>query len=213
MREHIGEESIALLAGDDLDPKQRAGAEGHLSACAQCRGTLEEYRRSRESLAALRGKDISASDYAWVRRSVLEQAAGTRAQVALLRWIIAAVALLVFGVAVHTLWKRTHTPTNIVQRPVNESPGSVAGQAAVGHPVPAEAPVPSRSFSRQPAKRLHEVARQRRSVTPVSVLEASAPAQNVAGKVPVLDDIAVKLETEDPNVIIIWLSSRKGERR
>ena len=210
---HIGEESIALLAGDDLDPKQRADIERHLSACSECRGALEEYRRARESLAALRDKDISASDYAWVRRSVLEQVTGTKAHVPFLRWIALAVTLLVLGVALRALWNRTHSPISIAQRPVKESPGPVAGQEAARRPAPAQTPVTSRSVTRQPARRLHELAQRRRFDTPERALEASAAVQTVASKAPVLDDIAVKLETEDPNVIIIWLSSHKGERR
>ena len=105
------------------------------------------------------------------------------------------------------LWNGNRNPVPVAQQPLTE-PVPVVPQVAIG-PKPTEAPRPSQAVSRQrpPAPRPHQIAQQRRPI------ERAPVAATVVSQAPVQDEIAMKLETEDPNVIIIWLASPKGERR
>ncbi len=216
MNGHIPEEKLALLAGGDLEPAETARAQSHLRKCAQCAETVEGYRRLRDSTAAVEADECSPADYRVVRAAVLDRIESRANRPAWLQletqWIFVTAAVLL-AVGLGFLLMRSTPTVRVAETPA--PPGVQAREASVSQ---AEAPRPSietsgpRSIASETSTPRHAPARRPHPPKPWYELFASdaLPSQTAAV---VRDDIAIKMETADPNVIIIWLASPGGGER
>ena len=222
MNGHIEEGIIALLAGDDLKASRMAAAASHVTRCASCSAMLESYRQRRQALAAFRDFGIHAGEFADIRQSVLERLPARKPHLRFFTWprltlvqggVLATLLLAAATVGTYA-WKTAHQQES-AERPVQvRIPAKAATRPSTGRSAdlaakPAPAQKIARNPDRQPSRRLQQAA--------INVLLPSALAafdsQTQAHQPTEPDDVAMKLETSDPNVIIIWLASPKGAGR
>lgn len=217
MSGHIREEKIALLAGGELDAREMPELALHLSGCPTCAARVKSFREDRQALATLRESGVGDSDFDHVRRSVMQQLPAERFphfRMGLLQWGALAAAVLAMAVIGTWYWNRGPAP----QRSELSGP---AGRTRVEltQPQPVRPAVPlDKTVVNQP--RVAKPARILRPPRQQSTAGSSLPATNVAvefsaaaQKPLVRDDVVIKLETPDPNVVIIWLASPKGAGR
>lgn len=177
----IWEERIALYMGGDLAPAESAPVERHLAECAGCQVFASGMR---EGLAVLRGAhadELDAAAFTAVRARVLGELQRQPAR----RWLFglgAVAALLLLAI-----W----------MRPVKH--------VAVAH---RELPAPVREAVRAPAvRKTPEVARaapvrrHRTARTATLVRPAALPEK----------PLVVKLVTDDPSIVIYWITDTRGE--
>jgi len=221
MKGHINGETIALLAGGDLKAGEMRSAAAHLAECPSCSAEFDRYRRNCQAMADIRDVGISANDLEDIRRSVLECLSKERsARFPFFKWYrtmplqraaLAAMLLAVVAIGIY-IREKSNTPQPIDTGAKTEnSPGKPI-------PPPMDTPVdiPAKAIPAQTADNRGEAPRHRRAT-----LLSSAPPSRAAVVNPqteprpeeLQDDVAIKLETSDPNVIIIWLKSPKGGDR
>lgn len=223
MKRHIEEGKIALLAGGDLDPGKASDLAGHLAECPACSALLQRYREGKEAISALRDAGIEASDFDVVRQSVLARIQGKQVSrlesfalrpFGALQWATLAAAVLI-AVAVAT-WQWRSTPVPQVSEPAGPASTAQVGRTPVSgetHARPVVEPVTEQSSAQKAERRPQAPSRSvpiDRSLQGARVRDSLVPPEP---QPPVLDDVFVKLETSDPNVIIIWLASQKGAAR
>ncbi len=217
MSGHINEEEIALLAGNDLGAEAAHEFSRHIASCPDCATRLAAYCAGRQSMAALRETGIGAGEFDVVRQSVLQRIDRERVshhQFGMLQWGALAAALLI-AVGAGTWWWKSAPSPGVVE---TSRPAAPAQEERVPVPlenrmVPTTQPPANQASAMKPAKRP-------RVEMPKPAIQPFAPAINIAeqGSSPAhqpvaLDDVVMKLETSDPNVIIIWLASPKGAGR
>jgi len=210
MNRHIREEQLALFAGGDLKEKEALRLGHHLSGCPACRERVESYRGDREELSALRETGIDESDLEFVRRSVLsrlpaERQAGFRFTP--LSWGTLAAAILVSAAIGIRYWSRV---------PAEQYPGlpepARRTQAEPARTAPARQDAsPARTAAAKSSK-VPRIPRQLASAT-LSLPAVAAAGRPAAPAQSMQDEVIIKLETSDPNVVIIWLASPKGAER
>jgi hypothetical protein len=223
MKRHVEEGKIALLAGGDLNPGKASDLAGHLAKCPACSARLQRYRESREAMSAFRDAGIEASDFDAVRQSVLARIQGEQVsrfrsfawrRLGALQWGALAAAILIAAAVGTWRWRSAPAPQ------VSElaAPG---GTAEAGK-TPASGKTQAKPAVEQVAKEIMASKVEKRPQAPsqsVSI-DPSLQAAHVTDspvapepQPPALDDVVLKLETSDPNVIIIWLASQKGAGR
>jgi len=214
MKRHIEGEKIALLAGGDLDAQKVPGLTEHLAECPACLARLQRYRESREAMSALRDSGIEASDFDAVRQSVLARIQGKQAvrlepfawrRFGALQW--GALAAVILIAAVIGTWRWRSAP-----EPQVSAPGPRAGTAEAAKK-PAVQQVAKETMASKVGKRPQAPSR---SATIDPSLQGARARNSLVvpePQPPALDDVVIKLETSDPNVIIIWLASQKGAAR
>ena len=222
MNEHIEEGKIALLAGGDLEAGRTAAVASHLSRCASCSAVLESYRQSRQAIAALRDFGVHAGEFADFRQSVLERLPVRRPHLRFFTWPhltplqggVLATLLLAAATAGTYAWKMAHHQ----QSAEPHAQVKIFPKAAIRPSTGARADLDARSA---PAQRMaqnpdRQLRRRQQRVAinaPLPSARAHFDPQTQANQPAVPDDVAMKLETSDPNVIIIWLASPKGAGR
>ncbi len=216
MNGHILEEKIALLAGGDLGDKETAELERHLSECGTCSARVENYREDRRALSVLREAGIDECDCDSVRRSVMQQLPMERRfrlGFAPLRWALLSAAVLIAAVIGIGYWSRTPGP----QRAGSPQAGERQVEPKPAKPALRAGATAETGPARPSAARVAVMPRvpQRKS-SPVPSLPAvniAAETAAIARRPQVQDEVIIKLETSDPNVVIIWLASPKGGER
>jgi anti-sigma factor RsiW len=200
------EERIALYAGGDLPPVEAPAVERHLAECAACQVLLSGLRHSAGLLREAHGEPLEPAHYAAVRARVLsELARGRRPWWA---YALAAAAAMLLLVAV---WPRLRT---VVVNPPPPQPVPVAqalmpaANAAGG----ADPQVPAQRAPRRPRPAASGVTRAGRQE---GRLARRAPSWTSAPPIPEPEPpaqpLVVKLITDDPNVVIYWITEGKGE--
>jgi hypothetical protein len=123
-------------------------------------------------------------------------------------------ALLLAAVTIGTYtWKRAHAPQlaeRVASIKISPKP-SIPPSADARLDLPAK-PVAAQTAAQNPYRQ----ARRGRQATAIAALApagAAVDAQTQSHQATLPDDVAIKLETSDPNVIIIWLASPKGAGR
>jgi hypothetical protein len=186
------EERIALHAGGDLPPREAAAVDRHVAECAACQALLSGLRQTADALRAAHSEPVDSAHYAAVRARVLSELSRRQRP----RWAYAALAaaaiLLLVGV-----WPRA-TP-----RPQPQVPAVAAVRGADplvrgGPPGPLPRVTPEAAGR---GRRTQGVPRTRGSAPPLQQGEPGPPAQ----------PLVVKLITDDPDVVIYWISEGKGE--
>lgn len=216
MKEHIEEQDFALLAGGELDARGKPDLARHLAVCPACISRLETYRKDRRNLADLRGAGVAAGDFDRVRHSVmnhLRDQEARRFSSAGFRWGVLTAFILISAALGAIWWQNVPAPPPTI-RASSGVPAQITQPAA--QPLSSTDggihPTEKRAEAAEPAQAVR-IQRQRppAAASPsVAVADGSSiPAPPATEQ----DDVVMKLETSDPNVIIIWLASPKGAGR
>jgi len=216
MMGHVEEEKIALLAGGDLKAKEADDLAGHIAACQACSARLKRYQEGLVAFASLRDAGLGERDFDDVRRSVLYRLKEKRAPRfwlgAPLQW--GALAAAIVMVVVMFAWWRIRMPavhisntydsgSAITSKHIPEIPKAIVGENVKPPAQDIKHPRLAANTATLSSTKVH--APQSSGQPAFAQIDPSlvAPAESK----PVLDRIAIKLETPDPNVIIIWLAS------
>jgi len=181
------EKLIALYVEDDLPERKAADLEAHLKACRSCQEFAEKLQASQSLLKSLGQESVDEAALQEVRRRVLDGIASGAEPPRFPAWRLALGAALAAAAifAAVTLWR----PRAPEQRRVWE----------ISEQAPAQA-VPSISTASEHARVRTEKAkhalRQRRQ---------SQGSLTASVHPPQLEQLTVKLITDDPNVVIYWL--------
>jgi hypothetical protein len=195
------EEKLALAAGGDLPEAEAAELEQHLAVCADCRETAAAYGWSLNLLREAHAEPLNPAHYAAVRARVIGKLEQRRSRAWAWRWAagLAAVALAV-----------TLAPWNAGR------PGHTGGEGrAVAHGTrvspKAAANPPVEVAEARPSVRYQQFmnlgpARPRtaRAARPTASAAANVPAAKPG---PPAEPLVIKLFTDDPDVVIYWLTN------
>jgi len=182
------EERIALYSGGDLPPGEAAAVEGHVAGCAGCQVLLSGLRQSAELLRGAHGEPVDPAHYAAVRARVMSELARSPRPWWRQSWV--------YGLAVAAMLLLFSVRPRQPRRVAVATPAPVAPMIAV-----APAPVPvKREIAREPAAPLPRRPHRTPRVETVAK-DAETPAE----------PLVVKLITDDPDVVIYWITESKGE--
>jgi hypothetical protein len=190
----------------------------HIIQCPACSAMLKTYREGRDAMVALRGEEPSAAEYDTVRTAVLDRLPG-RAGRSFWRWPslqwAASAAAILLALGLGFIWMRSASPTRVAEIPGPQKAATIGQSVAPGAEAlrPAPAIGVTRAASSAPPKRASIPARKIHPEVSTDVANAERDLRPASTEAPALDDVAIKLETADPNVIIIWLVSPRGEER
>ena len=179
------EERIALHAGGDLPPAEAMEVERHLRECAGCQVLASGLKQSLALLKEAHDEPLAAAHFSAMRARVVAELEQKRRRGALRarRWAWS------FGLAAAV----AALLVMLVLRP-GRTPEHRAPVVAVNHPPvvavrePVVPPPPHRGVARRVARR---------------VVQPSVP------ETPDSEPLIVKLQTDDPNVVIYWIADRK----
>ncbi len=179
------EERIALYMGSDLGRADAAQVERHLAECAGCQVFASGMRESLALLREAHGEEPAAAAYAAVRARVI----GELERRPMRRWFFGLAAVAAAAALLAAVWmrpakhmERAHRDAALPQREVVVPQSEKAPEIAI---VPVRTPGPR--------------SRVQRAETPaVKPVVADKP-------------LVVKLVTDDPDVVIYWITDTKGE--
>lgn len=175
------EERIALYEGGDLAPDESAEVERHLAACAGCQVFASGIRESLALLREAHAEPLDDAACAAVRARVLSELERRPAR----RWwlALAAVCLAVLMVAVFTI------RTGPVRRETVASRTAPPPRIEIPKPVEAAPPaVVVRVHHRRPRR------------------QPGMEAEKAEDK-----PVVVKMVTDDPDIVIYWITDTRGE--
>lgn len=179
------EEQIALYLGGDLTSEESSEVKRHLGDCLGCQVFASGLKESMALLQGLHHEPIDTAHFAAVRARVMSELEGGRHSWWRTAWVYglaASAAALFLLLALHP------------SAPV--APRHVAGTAAAP-----DVPVTARAAGLDtPVK----VAHRRRSAT-----RRSRSGEGI--RVTPAPPIVVKLLTDDPDVVIYWITDKSGE--
>ena len=175
------EERIALYAGGDLAPAEAPAVEGHVAECAGCQLLLSGLRESMGLLREAHADPVEEAHLAAVRARVLSELERGANRRWRLGWVYAMAVAAM--VLLMAVWPRSSKRVAVTVPPA---------------PVVAVAQVP-RAEPLLPDPQRYGVVEFDEKFKAVSVAEKPA------------EPLVVKLLTDDPNVIIYWITDSKGE--
>jgi hypothetical protein len=176
------EERIALYTGGELAGEDAAEVERHVGQCPGCQVFASGMRQSLEFLTSAHQDVPDPAHFAAVRARVLSDIRGRGH-----RFVWSVIAAVAAAVAILLVVLRPH-PVRKVDTP---------------QPVVAHAPAPQPP----PVERAELVKHRRKSMRRRAVVVAKAPPRHEEAK-----PLVVKLVTDDPNVVIYWISENpRGE--
>lgn len=187
MSHHPSEETLALYASGDLDPRELAAAAAHMADCRECRATAGQFEALSRQLAEVPAEP-SPEDLLEVRRRVLRSVSSRKKWRAGLQWgagLAAAAALLLVLRPSERPRPGTRTPLRTVAvtpaPPMLSTPMHIAAARASAPP-------------RKPRLRAPGL--------------QSAALITRAGQAPL-----IKIATSDPNVIILLPPDTEDDER
>jgi anti-sigma factor RsiW len=212
---------LALYVEGDLTEEERRPIEAHLSECQVCRGFLDGLRKSQGALKALAEPAIPSTVFEEVRRRVsaeIDGAAetagpGTQFPFPLrpaYRWALAAGLLMAFLAAAVFLLIRGTTPSpkvapaggTMVSAPPAPAPQTPEAPRAPKAPESPALPVLAKAPEGLPAARRLETSPTNSGELALYLL--SAPLEQ--------EPQVIRLQTEDPEVVIYWFVEDEGGR-
>ena len=177
------EEKIALYTGGDLTAEEAADVERHLAECAGCQVFASGMS---ESLALLReehAEEIGGAAYVAVRARVLGEIERRPSR----WWMFGLAAAFTAAALLAAVWLR---PVKHVEIARHEA---LARFVSPVRPATVEPPV----------VRVARAHRHRKSIPAAApVIRAAAPEEK---------PLVVKMVTDDPGVVIYWISDTRGE--
>jgi hypothetical protein len=189
------EERIALYAGGDLPPAQAHAVERHILECAGCQLLLSGLRQSLGMLREAHAEPVEAAHFAAVRARVLsELARGYRPwwrQAWVYATVLAAMAMLV------AVWPKPQKKSMAQARTGVETSDGGAD------------PLVRRRRPGRSARVTPVAAGLGRPVARRAAPRGSAPPKPESAKP--AEQLVVKLLTDDPDVIIYWITDSKGD--
>jgi anti-sigma factor RsiW len=181
------EERLALYAGGDLPPGEAAQVERHLGECAGCQVFLSGVTAALSVLQEAHAEQPAEAHLAAVRARVLGELEHRQRR----RWLVwglaAGMAALFMIAAVALRPVRREVPAPPLPRVAVTQPPAV-------HLLPNESVVPVR-----PARLAHRKHSRQR------------PAVEAPELAPQQEPITVKLMTDDPDVVIYWITDNRGD--
>jgi hypothetical protein len=209
------ENQIALYVEADLSASDRRRVETHLQSCTACNALAEDLRESQSMFKALRAATVNSSDLAGVRERVLNEVGGLepapgwvvtmhRVFFAGMRRRNAIAGVLLAALISGSVW---YSHMRIVHEVREEAPVDVAKF---------ETPVPiGLQTVAQPSGETPRIVKSAEPLEIADVLPAeAAEVQVVEELVPPesqVSQIPMKFVTDDPDIIIYWLPSDKGD--
>ena len=181
------EERVALDMGGDLDAAESRRVAEHLRTCAECRELAGELRADQELLRAMPEVDAGA-----LRARVMRQIGARRRA-----WPYAIAAALVLALLAGTLVSR------VLLRPVPLPRVAYTLPAA-----PALLPVTTKARTVRPAPRPRPA-----SLPDIEAALAALvrPERGEPVRAAAAPPVEIRLQTSDPNVVIILVPETKGE--
>jgi hypothetical protein len=180
---------IALYVEGDLNDRE---LEQHLAECSDCRELLDDFRASQAAL-----KELAAVDAAFlsaVRSGVLAKIESRRR----MPWPWMAAFAVAMALIVMMMLPPRKPPA------IAELPRPAVGIAKLPVPVDGGAdPLVRRRPPGRPSA-IAQVARKARKSRPGGRLRTR-------GSAPPSDPLVVKMLTDDPNIVIIWLVDQSGD--
>ena len=209
------EPQIALYVEGDLPASDRQRVETHLRSCAVCGGLAEGLRESQCIFKSLRASAVNSSDLAGVRERVLNEVGDLEPAPG---WVVAIHRLFFAGL------RRRNAIAGIVLAAV-VSGGVWYSQRHVAVERIAEAPVAVATLEVPPSALLSDVIDPPADVAPVvkrvPLVQISEVLPEAAPEVQLIDEpvppesqvsqLPMKFVTDDPDIIIYWLPSDKGD--
>jgi anti-sigma factor RsiW len=206
------EQLVALYVEGDLDGAERVGVVMHLERCSSCRDLAEELGESQSVFKTLRNSSVNSTALANVRQRVLNEVGDLEPAPA---WVIAIHRLFLAGLRRKTAIAGIAMAALVSGGVLLEQPRTVVVQP--GNPpveaaridVPAVEAVPDakRSAVSTPSsvRTVHRIAVTPTEAPAVESTEEPAPQQTQIAQIP------MKFVTDDPDIIIYWLPSDKGD--
>ncbi len=229
------EPRIALFVSGDLGRVEARDLERHLGICEDCSALLRAYRETIIAVGALGVERPTTEDYRTIRQAVLKRidaestrAWRTRSLWTWPRWQRYALAATLIGLMLLGLewaWTQISTIRTIKPSPPQMAeavPPKDAGAATAETSGPQ--PVPEK----HPFRTIPEAGRQ---IGPIQLarLPVDAVIPGVVFDVPVITPMKiepdrwqvptqmastiVKMETSDPDIVIVWLLGAQGEEK
>lgn len=189
------EERIALYAGGDLLPEEVAAVDRHLGECSGCREFASAIKENLEFLHVAGRDPIAPAYFAAVRARVLAEIANARPAWRRNAWVYGVVAAAVLLVVL--LAPRSAAPPHSRQVAVQTPPSTANEEAAEPDSAEPAAPV-RRVRPRVQRVAAHHVPRPRTRPA-VDHTDSAGPP------------VVVKLVTDDPDVVIYWITDKSGE--
>lgn len=182
------EKDLALYVEGDLPEAKAKEVEVHLPACTACRQVVEELSGSQALFKSIRQETVSAAQLADLRVRVMERVAVQRPKLLWGRWIYAlAGAAFVVAIMVGVLAREAYRDEKSV-KVVELAPPPPAVQE-VSPPAEGERPNPVKLNVKHRARK--------KVIQPKVSAEPPTP-------------MMVKLQTDDPNIVIYWLFDQNG---
>ncbi|MBZ5724413.1 MAG: zf-HC2 domain-containing protein [Acidobacteriia bacterium] len=189
------EERIAMYVGGELAASEAAEVGRHVADCAGCQVFASGLQQSLALLRAAHQEPLAPAHFAAVRARVLAELAGERRAWWRRAWVYglagaAAVALLVaLAGRPGRAPQPVRRPEIAVTRPPAEPP-----KVAVAEAAPEPKPVPRVRHGRRAGPG-----------------PAPQPVQLALARPP--ETMTVKLVTDDPNIVIYWITETRGEQK
>lgn len=182
MMQHVSEEQLALYAGGDLPEVENAAVARHVENCGECQRVIGEYREAQGFVAASL-KDPELDDLVQVRESVtarLKRRDGERRWAWCLAGAAAVVVLFLLALSM-----RDGTAVNRRADPVMVAQGAPRRKSEVAR----VSQTPQKSAAMASLRRPQS---HRAGFRTVKLITG---AHNAA---------AIKMTTDDPNIVILW---------
>ena len=174
------EERIALHAGGDLPPAEAAEVERHLRECAGCQVLASGLQQSLAWLKEEHDEPLAEAHFSAVRARVVAELENQRRPLWRRAWGYGLAAVAVVALLVMLALRPGRTPVVAVR--TNRSLTVAALSPPAVRDTVSPPPTPHRRVARRVVKR--------------------EPA-------PQPEPLIVKLQTDDPNVVIYWIADRK----
>src|SRR5215475_9513387 len=182
------ENDLALYVEGDLPDAKAKEVGVHLQACTACRQVLSELSGSQALFKSIRQETVSAAELADLRVRVMERVAVQRPKPFWGRWVYA-LAGAAFAIVI---------VAGVLSREGHRDEKSVKVVELVPPPPTVRAVVPpAKGETHNPVK--VDVKRRARKKVIQPKVSAEPPAQ-----------MMVKLQTDDPNIVIYWLFDQNG---